>query len=157
MTVNNLISDLLSAPLSPDWTIEGLAEQVLGAIADQRSEDAQEFVLDADTTTNRQSRRLVRPLLACLATKSAAEAGTPADLYRGLLAFKRPGSDGTVWIIGQFENRPGAVRIALRRAASPSRNSEPNTAPLGAEQSASHRVDSKPCVGPRGFDTPEIA
>jgi hypothetical protein len=146
VTANNFITDLLGAPLSPDWTIEGLAEQVLGAIAAQRFEEAQEFVLDADAITNRQSRRLLRPLLACLATKSAAEAGTPLNLYGGRLSFKRSDPDGPVWIIGQFENRPGAVRIALRRSTSLPQNSEPRTAPPGAGLSAEHHVDSKPYV-----------
>src|SRR5205809_7816661 len=119
VTANNPITDLLGAPLGPDWTVEGLAEQVLGAIAVQRSEEVQEFILDADTTTDRQSRRLLRPLLACLATKSAAEAGTPANLYGGRFSFKRPGPKGPVWIVGQFENRPGSVRVTLRRSSSP--------------------------------------
>jgi hypothetical protein len=119
VTANNPITDLLSTPLGPDWTVEGLAEQLLGAIAAQRSEEAQEFVFDADATTDRQSRRLLRPLLACLATKSAAEAGTPANLYGGNFSFKRPGPKGPVWILGQFDNRPGSVRLALRRSNSP--------------------------------------
>ena len=119
VTANNPITDLLGAPLGPDWTVEGLAEQVLGAIAAQCSEEGQEFVLDADATTDRQSRRLLRPLLACLATKSAAEAGTPANLYGGHFSFKRPGPKGPVWILGQFENRPGSVRVTLRRYSSP--------------------------------------
>src|SRR5436309_14735540 len=87
VTANNPITDLLSDPLGPDWTVEGLAEQVLGAIAAQRSEEGEEFVLDADATTNRQARRLLRPLLTCVATKSAAEAGTPAHLYAGHFCF----------------------------------------------------------------------
>src|SRR6266567_6625132 len=95
VTANNPITDLLGAPLGPDWTVEGLAEQVLGAIAAQCSEETPEFVLDADATTDRQSRRLLRPLLACLATKSAAEAGTPANLYGDHLSFKRPAPKGT--------------------------------------------------------------
>ncbi len=119
VTTNNPITDLLGAPLGPDWTVEALAEQVLDAIAAQRSEEAQEFVLDADATTDRQSRRLLRPLLACLATKSAAEAGTPAELYGGHFSFKRPGPKGPVWIFGQFENRPGSVRVTFRRCSSP--------------------------------------
>ena len=119
VTGNNPITDLLGAPLGPDWTVEGLAEQVLGAIAAQRSAEGQEFVLDADASTDRQSRRLLRPLLACLATKSAAEAGAPANLYGGHFSFKRPGPTGPVWILGQFENRPGSVRVALRRSSSP--------------------------------------
>jgi hypothetical protein len=119
VTANNPITDLLGVPLGPDWTVEGLAEQLLGAIAAQRSEEAREFVLDADATTDRQSHRLLRPLLACLATKSAAEAGTPANLYGGHISFKRPGPNGPVWILGQFENRPGSVRVSLRRSSSP--------------------------------------
>ena len=118
VTANTPLTDLLGAPLGPDWTVEGLAEQVLGFIAAQGSEEAQEFVLDADATTDRQSRRLLRPLLACLATKSAAEAGTPTGLYGGHFSFKRPGPKGPVWILGQFENRPGSVRVTLRRSTS---------------------------------------
>src|ERR1700682_413111 len=98
VTADNLISDLLATPLGPDWTVEGLAEQVLDTIAAQRSEETQEFILDADATTDRQSRRVLRPLLACLATKSEAEAGTPVNLYGGRLLFKRPGPTGPVWI-----------------------------------------------------------
>lgn len=117
VTANNPITDLLAASLGPDWSVEGLAEQVIDAIAAQRSEEAQEFIFDADATTDRQSRRLLRPLLACLATKSAAEAGTPANLYGGYFSFKRPGPKGPVWIVGQFENRPGSVRVTLRRSS----------------------------------------
>src|SRR5580700_7567526 len=102
VTVNNPITEVLSAPLSPDWTVEGLAEQLLGALAAQSSEGDHEFDLDADSTTDRQSRRMLRPLLACLATMSAAEAGTPADLYGGHFSFKRTGPNGPVWIIGHF-------------------------------------------------------
>jgi hypothetical protein len=119
VTANNPSIDLLGAPLGPDWTVEGLVEQVLGAIAAQRSDEGQEFVLDADAITDRQARRLLRPLLACLATKSAAEAGTPANLYGGYFSFKRLGPRGPVWILGQFENRPGSVRVTLQRSSSP--------------------------------------
>jgi hypothetical protein len=118
---NNLITDLPGGPLGPDWTVEGLAEQVLSAIAAQPSEEAQDFVLDASATTDRQSRRLLRPLLACLATRSAAEAGTPANLYGGHVSFQRTGSQGSVSILGCFENRPGSVRVTLRRSGSPQR------------------------------------
>jgi hypothetical protein len=124
------ITDLLAAPLSPDWTIEGLAEQLLGAIAIRRppaGDQVQELVFDADAVPDRQSRRLLRPLLACLATKSAAEAGTAANLFNGCLCFKRPGPAGPVWITGQFENRPGAVRVAFRRSDSPPENPEATT------------------------------
>src|ERR1700693_2373152 len=119
VTADNPITDLLAAPLSPDWTVERLAEQLLWASATRRPEEVQEFVLDADAPINRQSRRVFRPLLACLATKSAAEAGTPPNLYGGRLLFKRPGPEGPVWILGEFENRPGTVRIAFRWSASP--------------------------------------
>jgi hypothetical protein len=119
VTANNLITEFLRAPLVPDWTVEKLAEQLLGAIAAQSSEDTREFVLDTDAAADRQARRLLRPLLACLATKSAAESGTPTQLYGGHLSFKRSGSKGPVWILGQFENRPGTVRVTLRRSCSP--------------------------------------
>jgi hypothetical protein len=127
VTADNPITGLLAAPLGPDWTIDGLAEQVLGAIAAQRSEEAQEFVIDVDAVMDRQSRRVLRPLLACFATKSAAEAGKPVNLYGGRLCFKRPGPNGPVWILGQFENRPGNVRIALRRSCSSPEAYEPRT------------------------------
>src|SRR4051812_39242796 len=118
VTAHNPIADLLAAPLGSDWTVEGLAEQLLSAIASRQTTGAredEEFVLDAETTTDHQSRRLLRPLLACLASKSAAEGGTSANLYGGCLAFQRPGHEGPVWILGWFENRPGTVRVALRR------------------------------------------
>ncbi len=119
VTLNNPISDFLRAPLDPAWTVEGLAEQVLSAIAAQRSDEAQAFILDADASTDHQTRRLLRPLLACLAAKSAAETATPTNLYGGPLSFQRPGPQGTVWIFGQFENRPGSVRVTLRRSSVP--------------------------------------
>ncbi len=121
MNANTAIVDLLAAPLSPDWTIEGLAEQLLDAIAAQQpdaSDAAQEIVLDAGAVTDRQSSRLLRPLLACLAAKSAVEASTAVNLYTGRLCFKRSSQAGPVWITGQFDNLPGAVRIALRRCDS---------------------------------------
>jgi hypothetical protein len=139
VTVDNLLTELLAAPLSPDWTVEALAEQLLGALAARRSEEAQEFVLDADATADRQSRRVLRPLLACLATKSAAEAGTAANLYGGRLSFQRQGPEGPVWILGQFENRPGTARVVFRRSTLPPQNSEPTVpqAPV-LESTASH-------------------
>jgi hypothetical protein len=116
---------VLAAPLGPDWTVERLAEEVLRVIAARASDETQEFVLDAEATTDRQSRRLLRPLLACLATKSAAEAGTSPNLYGGQLSFQRPSHDGPMWILGQFENKPGAARVAFRRTSSAPRNSGP--------------------------------
>jgi hypothetical protein len=154
MSADNPIAGLLAAPLSPDWTIEGLAEQVLGAIAAQRSDDGKEFVLDAAAVTDRQSRRLLRPLLACLATKSAAEAGTPVNLYGGRLLFNRPGSDGPVWVIGQFENKSGAVRVVFRRSSSLPQYSLPITAPVpvptgtGSALPISQVESSRPAEGP---------
>jgi hypothetical protein len=117
VTAENPLTDLLSAPLSPDWTIEGLAEQLLCTIASQPKEAGKKLVLDSASAVDRQSQRVLRPLLACLATKSAAEAGTPPNLYGGQLCFKRIGPDGPVWIFGEFENKPGSVRIALRRSS----------------------------------------
>lgn len=119
VTNNNLIVKVLGAPLGPDWTVEGLAEQVLSAMAVERLDEGEELELNADAGTDRQVRRLLRPVLACLASKSAAEAGTPANLYGGQFSFKRPGVKGPVWIFGQFENQPGSVRITLRRSDSP--------------------------------------
>jgi hypothetical protein len=119
VTANNPIADLLGASLGPGWTVEELAERLLSAIAEQPLAEDQDFVLDANAVTDRQARRLLRPLLACLATKSAAEMGTPVNLYGGPLAFKRPGPHRPVWILGQFENRSGSVRVSLRRSTSP--------------------------------------
>lgn len=119
VTAENPITDLLSAPLSPDWTIEELAKQLLCTIASQPTEEGKKLVLDSASAVDRQSQRVLRPLLACLATKSAAEAGTPPNLYGGQLSFKRIGPDGAVWISGEFENTPGSVRIAFQRFFSP--------------------------------------
>jgi hypothetical protein len=124
VTVNNPINDLLCAPLGPEWTVEGLAEQVLDTVSAQRSDEAQEFVLDAGATRDRQSRRLLRPLLACLATKSAAETGTTPNLYGGDFSFRRLGPQGPVWVLGRFENRLRSVRLTLRRSSSPPEGSE---------------------------------
>ncbi len=119
MIAENPLAGLLAAPLGPGWTIEGLAEQLLGTIAAQPEEGAKELRFDAAETGDRQSQRVLRPLLAYLATKSAAEAGTPPNLYGGQLSFKRDGPDGPVWILGEFENRPGSVRVAFQRSSSP--------------------------------------
>jgi hypothetical protein len=127
VTAENPLTDLLAAPLSPGWTIEGLAEQLLCTIASQPKDQAKNLLLDAAAATDRQSQRVLRPLLACLATKSAAEAGTPPDLYGGRLCFKRSGPDGPVWIVGEFENKPGRVRVAFQRSSAPREASELGT------------------------------
>ena len=82
-------------------------------------EEAEKFLVDAAAAPDRQSQRVLRPLLACLATKSAAEAGTPPNLYGGQLSFKRIGPDGPVWILAEFENKPGSVRVEFHRTSSP--------------------------------------
>jgi hypothetical protein len=134
VTAENPLADLLAAPRSPDWTIDGLAEELLRAIALRPEEEAKDLRLDAAAATDRQSQRVLRPLLACLATKSAAEAGTAPHLYGGQLCFKRNGPDGPVLILGEFENRPGRVSVAFRRSPAPREiseqgASEPSVAP----------------------------
>lgn len=127
MTAENPISELLSAPLGPDWTIDWLAEQVLAAIAacgPKLAADVDELVLDSNTITDRQSRRLLRPLLACLANKGAVEAGTPANLYEGCFVFERPGEQGPVWIFGEFKNTPAAVHVRFHRSRSAPHNQQ---------------------------------
>jgi len=124
VTAENPITELLAAPIGPDWTIEGLAEQLLRTIASQPKEETKELFLDAAAATDRQSQRVLRPLLACLATKSAAEAGTHPNLYEGQLSFKRMGPEGPVWISGEFENKPGSVRVTFQRSSSPPEVSE---------------------------------
>jgi hypothetical protein len=154
----NPITDLLAAPLSSDWTVEELAEQLLSAIALQQANGArevEEFVLDAETTTDRQSLRQLRPLLACLASKSAAEAGTSANLHEGRLSFKRPGHEGPVRIVGQFENRPGMVRVAFRRTSSPPQNSESTAGRLSVSADAGSRPDQ--CPQPSTQDASALA
>jgi hypothetical protein len=127
VNAENPLTDLLAAPLSPDWTIEGLAEQLLCTIASQPKEGAKDLRLDGAAATDRQSQRVLRPLLACLATKSAAEAGTPPNPYGGQLCFRRDGPDGPVWILGEFENKPGCVRVAFQRSSAPREVSEQGT------------------------------
>jgi hypothetical protein len=134
VTAENLLSDLLAPPLSPDWTIEGLAEQLLCAIASLPKEQAMDLRLDAAVATDRRLQRVLRPLLACLANKSAAEAGTPPSLYGGQFEFERNGPDGPIRILGEFENRPGRVRVAFRRSlasrgVSEQTASDPSVAP----------------------------
>jgi hypothetical protein len=132
VNANSSITDLLAAPLCPDGTIEWLAEQLLDTIAAQQPGNAgevQEYVLDACALTDRQARRLLRPLLACLATKSEAENSTTVNLFGGQLCFKRSGPAGPVWITGQFDNRPGVVRVDLQRSDSVPESHKPTTAP----------------------------
>ncbi len=81
---------------------------------------------------DRPSQRILRPLLACLAAKSAAEAGTSPNLYGGNLSFRRPGPEGPVWIIGQFENKPGSVRATFRRSAAPPEQPDGQSGTIGA-------------------------
>jgi hypothetical protein len=127
VTAANPLTDLLAVPLSPDWTIEALAERLLCTIASQPNEEAKNLRLDAAAATDRQSQRVLRPLLACLATKSASEAGIPPNLYGGQLRFMRNGPDGPVWILGEFENKPGSVRVAFQRSSGPREVSEQGT------------------------------
>jgi hypothetical protein len=138
VTADNMIRELLSSTLGPDWTVDGLAEEVLRMIAARGSDDGQEFTLDAEATSDRQSRRILRPLLACLANKSAHEAGTAPNLYGGRLSFLRRGDEGPVWIFGQFENSPGTVRVTLHRSSSPP----------GESTDAAVRMASRGVVGP---------
>lgn len=99
--------------------MDSVAERVLSFVATQPEESEQEFAVALDDATDRQTRRLLRPLLACLAVKSASEADATVNLYGGRLSFARPGPSGPVWVVGDFENQAGNVRIALRRASRP--------------------------------------
>jgi hypothetical protein len=153
LTTGNPINDLLSAPLGSDWTVDQLAEEVLCAIAARGQDEVQEFVLDAETTSDRQSRRVLRPLLARLATMSAAEAGIPPNLYGGRLAFERPGQEGPVWILCQFENRPGTARVEFRRSSSPPQNTELTTAQVsGITSDGGRSAPQPPTAGASGPD-----
>ncbi|HEX7380129.1 MAG TPA: hypothetical protein VF278_23610 [Pirellulales bacterium] len=130
MISNQNIIEILSAPLSEDWSIEALAEQILSAIAAQSptaSGSPNVLVLDAATVADRQARRLLRPLLACLAHKSARERGESPNLYEDRFVFERPGYAGPVWILGEFKNMPGRVRIVFRMSGSPPQNQETMT------------------------------
>ena len=124
-TADNHIRELVPAPVSPDWTIDRLAEQVLCAIAARGS---------AEGTANSARAELPR------STSKAAYSGRSSlwlktsrppkqvhpHLDRGRLLFQRPSHDGPVWIHGQFENMPGTVRVTLRRSSSPPQHSEPS-------------------------------
>mgnify|MGYP000854741164 CR=1 FL=1 len=123
MTTATLIHDLLSAPLAPGWTVEALADTLLRAVASQAT-GAPDAVFTVDATTDAQSRRLIRPLLAHLATLSGGESGTPVNLYAGALSIRRSGG-GPVWVVGEFENRPGSVRLALRSSGVPAASPRP--------------------------------
>ncbi len=127
MSIDNPITEFLRARQDTDWTIVDLAEQLLSAIASQPNEAAKKLLIDAEFSTDRQFERVFRPLLACLATMSATESGTSPRLYGGHLSFKRVGPEGPVWILGEFENKPGNVRVVFRRSSSPSGESQPLT------------------------------
>jgi hypothetical protein len=98
----NLIAEVLNAPLPADWTIEGLAEKLLDSIANQASAESHSLALD--DFSEPQVRRLIRPLLAHLAQKSE----NAPSIYGGILSFVRP------QVRGEFVNRVGNVRLALR-------------------------------------------
>ncbi|MGL4421512.1 MAG: DUF6800 family protein [Gemmataceae bacterium] len=101
----------MAKPLAPDWTIEAFAEQFLDAVVAHPGE----CVVDAQQLTDRQSVRLMRPLLANLATKYAEATGQPLSLYEGILSFTRNSPSGPVSIVGEFVNRPGKVHLNLSR------------------------------------------
>lgn len=150
MIAKNPIADVLSAPLEPGWTIERLAEQVVSAITSHELEPGQaavEFVLDADAITDRQSQRLMRPLVVCLAQKSAAEDGMTPCLYEGCLAFKRQTRGGPVWVVGEFKNTPGKVSVTLRLSDSRRRD----------QQEVARQVTVVPTVDHPSSDSPSIA
>ena len=67
------------------------------------------------------------------------------NIYGGDLLFKRLCPDGTVWILGQFENRPGKVRVAFQRSFSEPQNSELKNGRLtGSTDADSCRNSSQP-------------
>lgn len=151
MIAKNPITDALSAPLDSDWTIERLAEQVISAVASQEPEGAPaEFVLDANTLTDRQSQRLVRPLVACLAQKSAAEGGTAPRLYEGCLSFKRQSRGAPVWVVGEFKNTPGKVFVTLRRSESPPRDQQPAARQVAIVSPVDDRLGDSPTTSAPG-------
>ncbi len=119
MTTANLLTEMLAAPLGPDWTIDRLAEDLLAMVAERDLAESDELVIDSEVITDRQTLRLMRPLIACLDTKSATEAGTLPNLYGGSIAFHRPGPEGPVWISGQFENTPGSGQTRIPSNAHP--------------------------------------
>ena len=116
LNANELISDFLAHPPRPDWTVDDLAERILNALVENK--DHAEMTLDGNTLYG-PARRLLRPLLACFATKAAAESGTPTNLYGGRFSFQRPGPSGIVLLQGWFENRLGNEVATIRRANSP--------------------------------------
>lgn len=118
MSAINPIAEILAGPLPPDWTADGLAERLLAAIAAVGDGGPREWAFDASAADS-QSRRLIRPLLACLAAKSAMENDTQVNLHGGHLSLKMATPTGPVWIVGQFANGPGNVRVTLRRSTTP--------------------------------------
>jgi hypothetical protein len=140
MTADSTIFDILRSPLDPNWTVESLTERVIVAIASQPIGSEEVFVIAVDESTDQQTRRLIRPILACLATKSANESGATVNLYGGHLLFNRTGPAGPVFVVGEFENRPGRVRLTLRRSYSPD---PPAESDFGSGVVNSHRLGSQ--------------
>jgi hypothetical protein len=121
VTSSHLLIELLGAPLGPGG-IQGLAQKVLSTIYENKAAE-QEFILDASGATNPRARKLIRPLIACLAKMSAEQAGVPVSLYGGHISFKRNGPEGWFDILGDFENTHARARATFR--ADPAPKSEP--------------------------------
>src|SRR6266481_5183939 len=96
MTSQNPIAKLLAAPLPPDWSVERLADQLLQVIA-KRFESKRRrspISININDLEDRQSKRLLRPLLAYLATRAAKKGDQPANVFGGVLLLERKGPKG---------------------------------------------------------------
>jgi hypothetical protein len=110
MNAASPVLELLADPhAAAARSLDELAETLLRRAAEPRAEVS---VALADLP-DPHARSLFRSLLACLARKSAQEAGTALDPYGGTLAFVRDTPDGPVRIDGTFDNRAGTARLTL--------------------------------------------
>ena len=119
MTAERL-SDLLAAPLSPDWTIERLAEQLLCAIASQPKGETKSVQFDLSCPRTDNHSVFSGHCSPALQPSQQPKPEFNRRLYGGQLCFKRNGPDGPVWILGEFESKPGTQRVessAIRLAA----------------------------------------
>lgn len=104
------LHELLADPAALTRPLDTLAEQLLARLA---AELKPLPPTTRDALPSPQARARFRPLLACLARKSAQENGTAFDPHGGTLTFVRPGLRGPVRITGTFDNHSDAVRLVF--------------------------------------------
>lgn len=103
-----------------------------------------------DSLRSAHSQRLMRPLVACLAQKSAAEGRTAPRLYEGCLILNRQSGGAAVWVVGEFNNTPGKVFVTLRRSESPPPNQQTAASQVAIVSPVDDRLGDSPTTSAPG-------